>query len=125
MLAGAVLVPAALGWIGGQLEAGPGFSFVSWVDSVRSVELMERALRASDAQRAVQVCVELGAVGGRTGARDLAAARSVAEAVLRTSTLRLVGVAGYEGALAHDSSDVAMRTVDAYPRCLADVHATL
>src|SRR5947209_5847071 len=114
MLAGSVLDPAALAWIGGQLDDDPGFSFVCWVDSVRSVELMDRALRASGGQRPVDVCVELGGVGGRTGARGVGAARTVADAVQRAPRLRLVGVAGYEGALAHDASAAALRTVDAY-----------
>lgn len=46
----------------------------------------------------MDVVVELGAgEGARTGARTEADCTAVADAVAATSTLRLVGVAGYEG----------------------------
>ncbi|MET8716736.1 amino acid deaminase, partial [Streptomyces sp. NPDC004735] len=62
------------------------------------VELMDEALRAAGAVRPVDVVVELGAgQGARTGARTEADCAAVADAVAATSTLRLVGVAGYEG----------------------------
>ncbi|MFC9931985.1 amino acid deaminase [Streptomyces sp. NPDC127190] len=86
---------AALRWIAAELAADPEFRFIAYVDSVRGVELMDAALRGT--ARPVDVVVELGAgPGARTGARTDAAARDVAEAVSRTGTLRLVGVAGYE-----------------------------
>ena len=65
MLAGSVLDPAALAWIGGQLDDDPGFSFVCWVDSVRSVELMDRALRASGGQRPPPAPADPGSRAGR------------------------------------------------------------
>jgi D-serine deaminase-like pyridoxal phosphate-dependent protein len=48
----------------------------------------------------VDVVVELGAVGSRTGVRTAAEADAVAAAVHAATHLRLVGVAGYEGTLA-------------------------
>ncbi|MFF3483657.1 amino acid deaminase [Streptomyces sp. NPDC002701] len=95
-LANEVVDPAALGWISAQLDADPGFRFVCYVDSVRGVELMDAALRGGS--RPVDVVVELGAGdGARTGARTEAECAAVADAVAGTDTLRLVGVAGYEG----------------------------
>ncbi|OIK05100.1 amino acid deaminase [Streptomyces monashensis] len=96
-LANELVDAAALRWIAGELAADPGFRFVAYVDSVRGVELMDAALRGC--ARPVDVVVELGAGdGARTGVRTEADARAVAEAVGRASgTLRLVGVAGYEG----------------------------
>jgi D-serine deaminase-like pyridoxal phosphate-dependent protein len=67
------------------------------VDSVRGVRLMDAALRRAGARRPAEVVVELGVPGARTGARGLAEAARVAEAVAETRTLRLAGVAGYEG----------------------------
>ena len=59
---------------------------------------MDEALRAAGAARPVDVVVELGAgEGARTGARTEADCAAVADAVAAASTLRLVGVAGYEG----------------------------
>ncbi|MEV6052290.1 amino acid deaminase [Streptomyces sp. NPDC052107] len=95
-LANELVDASALRWIAAELAADPDFRFVCYVDSVRGVELMDAALKAS--ARPLDVVVELGAGdGARTGVRTEAEARAVAEAVSRTQTLRLVGVAGYEG----------------------------
>ena len=97
-LANELVDAVALRWLAGELDADPGFTFACYVDSVRGVELMDEALRAAGAVRPVDVVIELGAGdGARTGARTEADCAAVADAVAATSTLRLVGVAGYEG----------------------------
>ncbi|WP_026402853.1 amino acid deaminase [Actinomadura rifamycini] len=125
MLANALVDPAGLAWLGAQLDADPAFAFLSWADSVRTVELMDAALRAARVSRPVDVVVELGGPDGRTGARDVAEARAVADAVRRAPTLRLAGAGGYEGAFAHDASDGSRAAVDAYLRRVADLHRRL
>ncbi|XVQ10765.1 amino acid deaminase [Spirillospora sp. CA-255316] len=125
LLANSLLDEAGLAWLAGQLDGDPDFEFLSWVDSVRSVELMDEALRAARAQRQVDVCVELGGPHGRTGVRDEDDAVAVAEAVRKAPTLRLVGAGGYEGALAHDASAEGLAAVDAYLRRLAELHGRL
>ncbi|MFF3597026.1 alanine racemase [Kitasatospora indigofera] len=124
-LANTLLDPAGLGWLAAELDADPGFAFTSWVDSADSVRLMDQALRAAGARRPVEVLVELGGPAGRTGARTPAEAVRVAEAVLAAPTLRLAGVGGYEGALAHDAGDEALATVRGYLRRLAELHRAL
>jgi D-serine deaminase-like pyridoxal phosphate-dependent protein len=95
-LANEVVDPAALRWISAELAADPSFRLVCYVDSVRGVELMDAALRGS--ARPVDVVVELAAGdGARTGVRTEAECAAVADAVAGVETLRLVGVAGYEG----------------------------
>ncbi|MFF4763005.1 amino acid deaminase [Streptomyces sp. NPDC001292] len=95
-LANELVDPAALRWVAAELAADPSFRFVCYVDSVRGVELMDAALEG--ATRPVDVVVELGAgEGARTGVRTEAECLAVADAVAATDTLRLVGVAGYEG----------------------------
>ncbi|MFI6947267.1 alanine racemase [Streptomyces sp. NPDC050422] len=97
-LANELVDAAALTWLAGELNADPEFSFICYVDSVRGVELMDEALSAAGASRPVDVVVELGAgEGARTGARTGADCAAVADAVAAAGTLRLVGVAGYEG----------------------------
>lgn len=98
-LANEVVDPAALAWLAAELDADPEFTLVLYADSVRGVELMGRALRAAGGRRPLDVVVEWGCPGGRTGVRDLAAADAVADAVAGASALRLAGVAGYEGEL--------------------------
>ncbi|WP_435882834.1 amino acid deaminase [Streptomyces xanthochromogenes] len=95
-LANELVDAVALRWIAGELARDEAFRFICYVDSVRGVELMDRALRGS--ARRVDVVVELAAgEGARTGVRTEAECAEVADAVAGTSALRLVGVAGYEG----------------------------
>ncbi|MFI1759586.1 amino acid deaminase [Streptomyces sp. NPDC020571] len=97
-LANELVDAAALRWISTELDADPDFRFVCYVDSVRGVELMDAALTDAGAGRPLDVVVELGAgAGARTGVRTEAECAAVADAVAGTRTLRLAGVAGYEG----------------------------
>ncbi|MFZ4181345.1 amino acid deaminase [Streptomyces pseudogriseolus] len=97
-LANELVDAAALRWVAAEQDADPAFRFVCYVDSVRGVELMDAALTASGASRPVDVVVELGAgEGARTGVRTEAECAAVADAAAGARTLRLVGVAGYEG----------------------------
>ncbi|WUN35646.1 alanine racemase [Kitasatospora sp. NBC_00315] len=124
-LANTLLDPAGLGWLAAELDADPGFAFTSWVDSTESVRLMDLALRAAGARRPVEVLVELGGPGGRTGARTVPEAVEVAEAVRRAPTLRLAGIGGYEGALAHDASEAGLGAVRRYLHQLEALHHEL
>ncbi|MGW9398400.1 amino acid deaminase [Streptomyces sp. DSM 116494] len=95
-LANELVDAAALRWIAAELDADPGFRFLCYVDSVRGVELMDAAL--AGASRPVDVVVELAAgEGARTGVRTEAECAAVADAVAGARSLRLAGVAGYEG----------------------------
>ncbi|NYI85433.1 D-serine deaminase-like pyridoxal phosphate-dependent protein [Saccharopolyspora hordei] len=105
-----------LAWLAGELDRDPEFQFCCYVDSLRGVHLMAEALAAHGASRPVDVLVELGAPGARTGARTTAEAREIADAVLANPVLRLVGVAGYEGEVAHDVTDESLSAVDDYLR---------
>ena len=123
MLANALVAPAALAFVAAEL-ADPDFSFVSWVDSIATVEAMERGLAASGASlpRPIDVLVELGAPGGRTGARTLDEAEALARRIADAPALRLAGVAGYEGSLGHDRSATAMVAVRDYLSDLLELH---
>lgn len=120
-LANALLDPEGLRQA--QAMAGEGVEFVCWADSVATVRRMEAHLDAARAP--LGVLVELGAPGGRTGARTLDAAIEVARAIHESPALQLRGVSGYEGALAHDRSDAGLRVVAAYLTDMAALHARL
>ena len=94
-----------------------------WVDGVDVVELM--ASHLAGAAQPLEVLVELGAHGGRTGARSVHEAVQVARAVADTDGLRLAGVSGYEGALAHDPSAASLEVVRNYLRDLRALHEQL
>ncbi|WP_405553191.1 amino acid deaminase [Streptomyces sp. NBC_01171] len=119
-LANELVDAAALRRIAAELAADPDFRLVTYVDSVRGVELMDAAL--TGAARPLDVVVELAAgEGARTGARTEAECAEVAAAVAATDTLRLVGVAGYEGEVPKADPE----RVGAYLRRLTALAATL
>jgi D-serine deaminase-like pyridoxal phosphate-dependent protein len=127
LVANAVISPLQLRWIADELAADPSFEVMVWADSVRTVEIMEAARSAyvgPDA-RPLDVMVEVGGIGGRTGARDAETALAVGQAIADASTLRLVGVAGYEGAIGHGVDEANLEEVRAYLRDLAEVHHRL
>ncbi|MFH8569026.1 amino acid deaminase [Streptomyces sp. NPDC017993] len=97
-LANEIVDAAALRWLSRELDADPDFRFIAYVDSLRGIELMDTALREAGASRPVDVVIELGAgEGARTGVRTETECFELADAIAGVDTLRLVGVAGYEG----------------------------
>ena len=122
MLANAIVDPAALAWLAAELDADPSFEFFSWADSVQTVELMDRTLASTPNGRPVNVIVELGGSGGRTGARSLESALAVVAAIHRSPRLTLAGVGGYEGALSHDRETAGLSTVRTYLDRLGQLH---
>ncbi|RMI13404.1 amino acid deaminase [Cellulomonas triticagri] len=119
-LANALVQPAAL-----RALAPDVGRLLVWSDSVRGVRIMHDALTAAGATEPLGVLVELGAPGGRTGARTRSAALDVARAVADSPVLRLAGVAGYEGALAHDAGPASLETVRGYLADLGALHDAL
>lgn len=124
MLANAIVAPPALDWLAAEL-ADPAFAFRSWADSVESVEAMERGLAGLEPARPIDVLVELGAPGGRTGARTVEEAVRVARRIAASPVLRLAGVAGYEGSLGHDRSPAALAAVRSSLGAMLEVHDEL
>jgi D-serine deaminase-like pyridoxal phosphate-dependent protein len=112
LLANEVVDRAGLRWLAGEMAADPEFRVVCWVDSLRGVELMSAAL--TNAVRPLDVCVEVGMSGGRTGCRSAAEVDAVARAVAASPRLRLAGVAGYEAACGHDVTAEALAVVTEY-----------
>ncbi|AQT81912.1 amino acid deaminase [Mycolicibacterium litorale] len=129
VLANELVDAAGLAWLAAELDDDPDFRLICWVDSTDGVRLMTQALdragRFSDARRPVEVCVELGAMGTRTGCRDDARADEVAAAAVASPRLRLVGVAGYEAALGHDVSAAGVQRVGDYLKWMRTVAARL
>lgn len=114
LLANELVDASGLAWLAAELDSDDEFRLLCWVDSVRGVELMTAALDAVGARRQVEVCVEVGAVGGRTGCRGADEVDAVAAAVLASPRLQLAGVAGYEAALGHDVSAAGIKRILLY-----------
>lgn len=118
VLANEVVDPAGLAWLAREMAADPDFRLVCWVDSVRGVEAMVAAL--AGAARPLEVCVEVGMAGGRTGCRTAGEVDAVVAAVTASDRLRLVGVAGYEAACGHEVTADALAAVTRYLSDLRD-----
>ncbi len=122
VLANSLVDPVGLRWVAAESARDPEFEFCCWVDSVETVALMNEHL-PDDAR--IRVVIELGGPQGRTGARTVEQAHTIAEAVARAERLVLAGVGGYEGALAHDRTPNGIAAVRHYLDEIARLHREL
>lgn len=122
MLANNLTDPSAIRWVADEVATGA--RIVSWVDSVAGVDRLQTILDAAGAGP-LEVLVEIGGRGGRTGARGTDDAREVAEAVRTASRLLLGGVGGYEGALAHSWDEAGLGAVRGYLGDFRRLHEAL
>lgn len=123
LIANAVTDHAAAVRLGALLAADPGLRILCWADAVATVDILAAAL--ADASRPLDVLVELGGAGGRTGARTVDEGERIAAAIAAAPGLRLAGVAGYEGPFGPDRSAASVAAVDAYLGTLLELHARL
>jgi D-serine dehydratase len=104
VLANQLIGRQSIGYVLEEIKRHADFDFYCLVDSVANVEQLAAAAREAAPGRPLQVLLEGGMAGGRTGCRDLAAALAVAHAVKAAEPhLTLRGVEGFEG-LIHSSS---------------------
>ncbi|WP_396936925.1 amino acid deaminase [Mycolicibacterium sp.] len=125
ILANALVDPAALRWLAQALADQPDLEVFTWADSTATVDAMEAALTGVAVPRPIPVLVELGAHGGRTGARTVDEATAVAKRLAASAVLEAAGVCGYEGALAHDDSEPSLSRVRQYLEEMARLHRQL
>ncbi|NUU24041.1 MAG: alanine racemase [Streptomycetaceae bacterium] len=103
LLANELHDPRALRWAAGQAvqdsaqDASRDAEFLCYVDSPEGVEAASRAVAETPGGR-LDVLVELGHPGGRTGCRSVTQAVELAHRAAE-SGLSVAGVAGYEGGL--------------------------
>ncbi|WP_402464411.1 alanine racemase [Isoptericola aurantiacus] len=105
LLANELVDPRDAAWLRGTLDAGEVGEVWVYVDSDRGVEVLRAAFDGA-AHHRLGVLVELGVPGGRTGVRRVDEVGRLARAVTGAG-LRLVGVAGYEGPVAHSTDSAA------------------
>lgn len=97
ILANQMIGPAFTGYVLAELKADPGFEFFCIVDSLENVAQLAEATRTAAIGRPLQVFLEGGMAGGRTGVRDRGTGLAVARAVHAAPGLALRGVEGFEG----------------------------
>jgi D-serine deaminase-like pyridoxal phosphate-dependent protein len=124
LVANELVDPVSIAWVAGQL-ADPAFELLCYVDSDRTVDILDAGLRAAHAERRLPVLVELGFAGGRTGCRTIPEAVHVGSRVRSTSTLALAGVAGYEGTSCHERSAECVALVVGFLDRLRELTSTM
>ncbi len=118
LLANELVDEAGITWLAAELAADPGFEAYCYVDSPEGVAILDQVLTRCPAGRRLPVLVEIGRAGGRTGCRTDAQALAVARAATATGTLRLAGVAGYEGSIGAGSQAEMLAEVTSFCRRL-------
>lgn len=125
LMANQLIDPVGLEWVSNELLGDEGFDFYCWADQSEQLELMTKVFGTDHADRPLKVIVELGALGGRTGARSLESAFELAQAIEKAPGLQLAGVGGYEGVLSRDRSPAGLDRVRAYLEEISGLHKRL
>jgi D-serine dehydratase len=98
----------------GLLSQDPTLDVTCYIDSKAGVEMLDQAVRARHLPP-LNVLLEVGFAGGRTGCRDQAAIDQVVEALAACGdSLRLRGIAGYEGLISGPTSAATEAAVGAF-----------
>lgn len=98
IMANQLLEEEAIDFVANELDTDPQFEFYAIVDSVEGVRRYHSACGGAPRRRRFNLLVEVGAPGGRTGARTTDdALRVVEEITSRRDVLRFAGIEAYEG----------------------------
>lgn len=103
-----------------ELRDDPDLEFYCLIDSVRGVELLDEGAARINPGRRLNLLLEGGTDGGRTGCRSLDDAMEVARAVRNRSRLALRGVEGFEGL----DADASEESIAAFIRYLVEIART-
>jgi len=94
--------------------------FLTLTDSAAQLALLVEGLARADAPR-LDVLVELGTPGGRTGCRDATAAIALAHAVAAQPSLRLAGIEAFEGLNVSNDATRDAAFVGGWMQALVDI----
>ena len=122
IMANQLIGKQAIRYVMSELKRDPGFDFYCLVDSVEGVKMLADAAAKQKPGRPLQVLLEGGIPGGRTGVRDFKAAMKVARAIANAAPhLTLRGIEGFEGLIRAKTPAEAQKQVDAFLDFLADI----
>jgi len=119
IIANEVVDAGALSLLRALLEEDDGRSISIFLDSEEGLSTAQKVFALPGPE--LQVLVDVGTPGGRSGVRDAAAARRLAESAARATGVRLAGVAGYEGVVPNSRDAVTVAAVDAHCGRVRDV----
>jgi D-serine dehydratase len=121
IMANQLLDADSVRFVAQELAADPGFEFFGIVDSVAGARQYHDVLSQLPRGRALNLLLEVGAVGGRTGVRTVDDALLVAREVARLGdSLRLAGIEAFEG-IFPGSPQEAEVTVEAFMKQVSEV----
>ncbi len=122
LLANQLVGRQAIAYVLDEIERDPRFEFFCLVDSMAGVDMLASAAKARGLARPVDLLLECGAMGARTGCRTLESAMALARHVAASAPwVRLAGVEGYEGAI-HGKDDLdTERRVAIFVAFMSDV----
>ncbi len=122
VLANQLVGRQAISYVLGELKRDAAFDFYCLVDSLANVDQLATAARAAAPGRPLQVLLEGGMAGGRTGCRDITTALAIARAVKAAAPhLALRGVEGFEGLVHTDSPANDAATVSHFLDFLVEI----
>lgn len=122
VLANQLIGRQAIRFVLDEVERDPAFDFYCVADSITGVEILGRAARERGLARPLQILVEGGVRGARTGCRDLDGALAVARAVAaQAPRLALRGVEAFEGVISDPDRTVEALRVEDFLRFLCDI----
>jgi D-serine dehydratase len=115
LLANQLIGARAINYVISELARDPAFEFLCLVDSVANVEALAKAAKNAKLQRPLEVLVEIGYLGGRTGCRSIDEALQLARAIKNTDgALTLRGIEGFEGLLKGTDNTATLALVRAF-----------
>ena len=99
LLANELVDEAGIAWLAAELAADPGFEAYCYVDSTDGVAILDRVLSTAGSRPAAGSVSwwRSATPAGAPAAAPTPSALDVAKAAAATGTLRVAGVAGYEG----------------------------
>ena len=115
VLANQLVGRSAIEWVIDELQRHADFEFYCLLDSATNLEQLTAIARRKKLSRPLQVLIELGFAGGRTGCRSVEQALALAaNAGDRRDVIALRGVEGYEGLIRAPDDAQAVLLVDAF-----------
>lgn len=123
LMANQLVGDSEIAWIAAELKRDPCFEFYCLVDSIASVEHLAEHLARHAPGRPLNVLLEMGINGGRTGVRTVEQGVQVAAAAAAKAQLALCGVETFEGLFLTEpdaeqrAEQMLLATLDLTARC--------
>ncbi|MGO3147009.1 MAG: alanine racemase [Leucobacter sp.] len=124
-LANQLVEPGAIAWLRDELSRDNEFQCFVTIDSLAGLKLLGSAEFTDGSGHPIDVMLEVGNPGGRTGSRTIGQLRELAQAAATTPGVRVAGITNYEGTLGGASPAISADRVYEFAATLAETVAVL